>query len=36
MEAILMIPAHEIINDERSRVHKWRVEQLTRLGFRSR
>jgi hypothetical protein len=25
MELILMIPAHEIIHDEHSRVHEWRV-----------
>ena len=33
MEVILMIPAHEIIHDERSLVHEWRVGQLTRLGI---
>ena len=33
MEVILMIPAHEIINDEHSLVHEWRVGQLTRLGI---
>ena len=33
MEVILMIPAHEIINDEHSLVHQWRVGQLTRLGI---
>ena len=33
MEVILMIPAHEIINDEPSLVHEWRVERLTRLGI---
>jgi hypothetical protein len=33
MEVILMIPAHEIIHDEHSRVHEWRVGQLTRLGI---
>ena len=33
MEVILMIPAHEIIHDEHSLVHEWRVEQLTRLGI---
>ena len=33
MEVILMIPAHEIINDEPSLVHEWRVEQLSRLGI---
>ena len=33
MEVILMIPAHEIIHDEHSRVHEWRVGQLARLGI---
>jgi hypothetical protein len=33
MEVILMIPAHEIIHDEHSLVHEWRVGQLTRLGI---
>jgi hypothetical protein len=33
MEVILMIPAHEIIQDEYSLVHEWRVGQLTRLGI---
>ena len=33
MEVILMIPAHEIIQGEHSRVHEWRVAQLTRLGI---
>jgi hypothetical protein len=33
MEVILMIPAHEIIHDEQSLVHEWRVGQLTRLGI---
>jgi hypothetical protein len=33
MEVILMTPAHETIHDERSLVHEWRVEQLTRLGI---
>lgn len=33
MEVILMIPAHEIIHDEHSPVHEWRVRQLTRLGI---
>ena len=28
---IRVIPAHEIIHDEHSLVHEWRVEQLTRL-----
>ena len=28
-----MIPAHEIIHDEHSHVHEWRVRQLTRLGI---
>ena len=36
MEVILMIPAHEIIHDEQSLVHEWRVGQLTRLGILSR
>jgi len=33
MGVILMIPAHEIIQDEYSLVHEWRVGQLTRLGI---
>ena len=33
MEVILMIPTHEIIHDEHSLVHEWRVGQLTRLGI---
>jgi hypothetical protein len=33
MEVILMIPAPEIIHDEYSLVHEWRVGQLTRLGI---
>jgi hypothetical protein len=33
MEVILMIPAHEIIHDEHSLVHEWRVGQLIRLSI---
>ena len=33
MEVTHVIPAHEIIHDEQSLVHKWRVGQLTRLGI---
>ena len=33
MEVILMIPAREIIRDEHSLVHEWRVGRLTRLGI---
>ena len=33
MEAIPVIPVHEIVHDEQSIVHEWRVRQLTRLGI---
>ena len=32
MEVTHVIPTHEVIHDERSLVHEWRVVQLTRLG----